>query len=442
MMSFEKKKTDQSCCSSSSLIQKSPSTAENHGIDDSAKLGHHCTSNKEKIFDELFDSGYESNIQSKTFLDSDLIDNDLPNDSSKPDASDNIFESKQQKSINFLPAITSSLESTSDSKFQLKQQPKWTDSGCCITESDININEDENLELIYSREDSDENFSSQSNIYGHHENIQVNSLPLESWLKQNNGETLLHLAIIEGLEDVACSIIQHLSPNTSHEILNSYNYLYQNALHLAVLKQQTNLAQQLLLKRCSLLFQDNFGNTPLHIACKYSLFDMCKLILKTAPKETIAKCLEIRNYDGQTCLHLAAYNYDLKSLELMILSGANIDQQEGKSGKTILHWAIENLQVQLVYFLYKNHANMLVQSFSGQTPFDYVLRLLTKNGLHNPTTPLSRVNSRVQILRLSWEYCKKKHISMAQIVSNNRSELISSNNLEDSDSSDNDEETD
>lgn len=85
---------------------------------------------------------------------------------------------------------------------------------------------------------------------------------------------------------------------------------------------------------------------------------------------------------------------------------------------------------------------MLVQSFSGQTPFDYVLRLLTKNGLHNPTTPLSRVNSRVQILRLSWEYCKKKHISMAQIVSNNRSELISSNNLEDSDSSDNDEETD
>ncbi|OTF70857.1 ankyrin repeat domain containing protein, partial [Euroglyphus maynei] len=102
-----------------------------------------------------------------------------------------------------------------------------------------------------------------------------------------------------------------------------------NPLHLAILKRQINLIPLLIAKGVSLTFQDNLGNTPLHIACKYSLVNIVEIIFATASIKTVSKCLEIRNYDGDTCLHLVAYNNDLKLLELFIRYGANIDVQVG-----------------------------------------------------------------------------------------------------------------
>jgi len=281
-------------------------------------------------YEDLFDSGYNSNVQSKTFLDSesdlDVVQSKLPSD-------ENVEQSKASK--------------------KNIAAPQWSDSGVCITDSGLSINDDDNCESRQSETDLKS------------ETVE-SDLP-KTWLKQNSeGDTLLHLAIIEDLEDIACSIIKNIS--SPSELLNSYNYLYQTPLHLAVLKRQMTVVQHLVLRGVSLTFQDNLGNTPLHLACKFSLTDILRYFLASQKASLPPTYFELRNYDGDTCIHLAAYNNNLKILELLLRSGANINVQEGKSGKTILHWAVENLNVQLVHFLLsKCNASINERTFSGKT---------------------------------------------------------------------------
>ncbi|KAH7645852.1 ankyrin repeat domain containing protein 10 [Dermatophagoides farinae] len=375
---------------------------------------------KEKTFEGLFDSGYNSNIQSKTFLD---LDNEEFDNSSLSNQQQHLDRSQQSNSNRRLPLTQQQTNDANDkNKFDTVQQ--WSDSGVCITDSGLSIQEDfENYDPIDSNENDQESKqqkidTQQSHLLANDSNDNKNALEL--WLKHNSdAETLLHLAIIEGLEDIACSIIKNLS--TSNEMLNSFNYLYQNPLHLAILKRQINVIPLLIIKGVSLTFQDNLGNTPLHIACKYSLVDIVEIILATASNKSVSKCFEIRNYDGDTCLHLAAYNNDLKLLELFIRSGAHIDIQEGKSGKTILHWAIENLRVQLVGFLLKNQANIQAETFAGKTPLHFLLKssIIKQNNQHDLTSSTSLTQSNkskiYKIIRMSIEYCNEKKLSLDAI---------------------------
>ncbi|XP_046918229.2 NF-kappa-B inhibitor cactus [Dermatophagoides farinae] len=375
---------------------------------------------KEKTFEGLFDSGYNSNIQSKTFLD---LDNEEFDNSSLSNQQQHLDRSQQSNSNRRLLLTQQQTNDANDkNKFDTVQQ--WSDSGVCITDSGLSIQEDfENYDPIDSNENDQESKqqkidTQQSHLLANDSNDNKNALEL--WLKHNSdAETLLHLAIIEGLEDIACSIIKNLS--TSNEMLNSFNYLYQNPLHLAILKRQINVIPLLIIKGVSLTFQDNLGNTPLHIACKYSLVDIVEIILATASNKSVSKCFEIRNYDGDTCLHLAAYNNDLKLLELFIRSGAHIDIQEGKSGKTILHWAIENLRVQLVGFLLKNQANIQAETFAGKTPLHFLLKssIIKQNNQHDLTSSTSLTQSNkskiYKIIRMSIEYCNEKKLSLDAI---------------------------
>jgi len=101
-------------------------------------------------YEALFDSGYNSNVQSKTFLDS---ESDLEPVQRKPSETDTKVS---QKNI-----IT----------------PQWSDSGVCITDSGLSINEDESTSEPSQSE------------------CEVKSSTLESelpktWLKQNSeGDT-------------------------------------------------------------------------------------------------------------------------------------------------------------------------------------------------------------------------------------------------------------
>lgn len=295
-------------------------------------------------YEALFDSGYNSNVQSKTFIDeADIESMHCSTDAANDDSS------RKGKSH---PAETSK---EAHSKTNVQQ---WSDSGVCITDSGLSITEDDHFET--SQLDSET--SSKAAVEP------VSDLP-RRWLQEQNseGDTLLHLAIIEDMEEIACSIIQNIP--SSSDLLNSFNYLYQTPLHLAVLKRQMTVIKDLVSRGVSMAFQDSQGNTPLHIACKYSLTDILCYFLMSSHKTLLSSnCFELRNYDGDTCVHLAAYNNNLKALEMILHSGANVNVQEGRCGKTILHWAAENSNLQLVTFLLKKcNPDVSVRTFSGQT---------------------------------------------------------------------------
>ncbi|XP_054711647.1 NF-kappa-B inhibitor cactus-like [Uloborus diversus] len=199
-----------------------------------------------------------------------------------------------------------------------------------------------------------------------------------------DGDTLLHLAIVEALSDITCPLIQ-LAPHP--DFLDITNDLYQTPLHLAALTGKSNIVRKLIVAGATVDIQDHSGNIPLHIAARSGDLDCVELILMpiSDAELELAKCsyrifarkdvdlshlINLKNYDGQSCVHLAASGGFKKVLECLFKYRGDINEQDGKSGRTPLHYAIENENVELVQLLLtKCRANPYVKNYAGQTAF-------------------------------------------------------------------------
>ena len=156
-----------------------------------------------------------------------------------------------------------------------------------------------------------------------------------------DGDTILHLIIIQMQPGIAKGIINN--PRFK-QILNVQNHKMQTPLHLAVITNQPELVSALLIVNVSLILQDTEGNTPLHIACKYGLETIVKLLIIPRKSEfidltlhrTIYDNVHICNYDGLPCIHLAFLGRHFSIMKLLIEHTDTINVKERKSGRTIL----------------------------------------------------------------------------------------------------------
>ena len=78
----------------------------------------------------------------------------------------------------------------------------------------------------------------------------------------------------------------------------------------------------------------NRGETPLHIAARFSRYEIAKLLISKGAD------VNARNDDGFTPLHQAAYSFTegpqkIRTIELLISKGANVNSK-GESGGTPL----------------------------------------------------------------------------------------------------------
>lgn len=113
-------------------------------------------------YEALFDSGYNSNVQSKTFLES---ESDIESMHCSTDAAN---ESNNKTKNN--PTDTSK---EGNSKTNVQQ---WSDSGVCITDSGLSITEDDTFET--SQLDSETSNKA---------TFEPSDLP-RRWLKEQNSE--------------------------------------------------------------------------------------------------------------------------------------------------------------------------------------------------------------------------------------------------------------
>ncbi|KAL3859804.1 hypothetical protein ACJMK2_009997 [Sinanodonta woodiana] len=170
--------------------------------------------------------------------------------------------------------------------------------------------------------------------------------------QDKDGDTFVNLALIGGNERLACALID-MVPNV--ECLNIPNSLYQRPVHLAVLTKQVKILKKLLSKNIEIACQDHQGNTPLHLACRNGDIDCVKAILEVVRERRDFQCLEVRNSQGLTCLHVAARVTEnrLNIVTELIKSEANVNAVDATSGRTILHYACEKRDIELVRFLMK-----------------------------------------------------------------------------------------
>ncbi|KAK7504949.1 hypothetical protein BaRGS_00003977 [Batillaria attramentaria] len=210
------------------------------------------------------------------------------------------------------------------------------------------------------------------------EDCVITSEELEELFAQDeDGDTHLHMSIIHLLPEVSLKIIA-LAPH--YEFLNIPNTLHQTPLHLAVATRQRVVARRLMGAGAAMDAPDHCGNTPLHIACREGMLDMVVTLLEPIyhhetlnnsyeiPFQPIPQDLSLRNYDGYTCAHLALQGGHLDVLQYLLAKGANINEQDGKSGRTLLHMAADMGYLKALDLLLRYQGlNLNARTYGGLT---------------------------------------------------------------------------
>ncbi|WAR18830.1 CACT-like protein [Mya arenaria] len=182
----------------------------------------------------------------------------------------------------------------------------------------------------------------------------------ENFEQDDDGDTRLHTAIIQLLEGYALNILRW---TPCHSFLNIRNNFLQTPLHLTAITRQPNLARKLVTSGAQIERRDHRGNTALHVASKEGYTDVAAVLLEPVtyeetrenmagiPFQQIPQNLEARNYDGQVCVHLAAEGGHIDTLNLLLVKGADVNCRDGKSGRTVLHYAAESGHEPLFQYL-------------------------------------------------------------------------------------------
>ncbi|XP_076297020.1 NF-kappa-B inhibitor cactus-like isoform X2 [Lasioglossum baleicum] len=195
----------------------------------------------------------------------------------------------------------------------------------------------------------------------------------------DDGDTLLHLAILQGFWKAAFIIIRMAPHCCLLDILNDDG---QSPLYLAVLTRQPRIVRRLILAGANPALRNRGGNTALHLACKTGdLASAMALTDSLTPLErnyllpggkvpALPQYLEQRNYDGDMCLHVAVNSGHVELVRLLVRLGADLEGREGLSGYTALHLAVEGGCRSVVTFLLKECRPCLdARSYGGITPY-------------------------------------------------------------------------
>ncbi|XP_021004881.1 NF-kappa-B inhibitor epsilon isoform X2 [Mus caroli] len=214
-----------------------------------------------------------------------------------------------------------------------------------------------------------------------------------------DGDTLLHLAVIHEAPSVLFCCLAFLP----QEVLDIQNNLYQTALHLAVHLDQPDVVRALVLKGASRILQDQHGDTALHVACRRQNLACACCLLEEQPEPGRQPShpldLQLKNWQGLACLHIATLQRNQPLIELLLQNGADIDVQEGTSGKTALHLAVETQERSLVQFLLQAGARVDARMLNGCTP----LHLAAGRGLNSISSTLCEAGADSLLLNVEDE---------------------------------------
>ncbi|XP_027005319.1 B-cell lymphoma 3 protein [Tachysurus fulvidraco] len=228
--------------------------------------------------------------------------------------------------------------------------------------------------------------------------------------QDEDGDTALHIAVAQEKEAVVLWLIRILCQ--ARRDLDLYNNLRQTPLHLSVITHQPSVVQALLQGGADPGALDRNGQTALHLCCEHQE-DACLRILLSHLSilpYCPSACLDSRNFEGLTPLHLAVQDGNRKMAKMLLDSGADINAVDIKSGRSPLIHAVEKSCMEMISFLVENGCNVNSQSYSGNTALHIAcgrgeveaVRVLLKNGAdsslknyHNDTAIMVAKNKKV-----------------------------------------------
>uniref|UniRef100_A0A8C7Y3D8 BCL3 transcription coactivator n=1 Tax=Oryzias sinensis TaxID=183150 RepID=A0A8C7Y3D8_9TELE len=223
--------------------------------------------------------------------------------------------------------------------------------------------------------------------------------------QDEDGDTALHIAVVQGNYAIVCKLIHLLL--CARRGLDIYNNLRQTPLHLAVITKQATLVDALLGAGADPSALDRHGQTALHLCCEYDQRDCLSALLS---RSSSSPCLEARNFEGLTPLHMAVQQGHQDLAKMLLDAGADINAMDIKSGQSPLVHAVESNNAGMVHFLVENRCDVNRQSYSGNTALHVacgrgqvdIVRVLLKSGAdsslknyHNDTPVMVAKNKKI-----------------------------------------------
>ncbi|KAL2084257.1 hypothetical protein ACEWY4_019775 [Coilia grayii] len=225
--------------------------------------------------------------------------------------------------------------------------------------------------------------------------------------QDDDGDTPLHIAVVQGHEEMVHRLIRILK--CAKKDMDIYNNMRQTPLHLTVITGHVDLVRTLLNADADPGALDRNGQNALHLCCEYNHASCLSAIL-LHPSGASASCLETRNYEGLSPLHLAVQSGNKEQVKLLLKHGADINAVDNKSGRSPLMHAVEADNMAMVNLLIEYRCDVNAQSYSGNTALHSAcgrghieaVRTLLKNGAdsslknyHNDTAVMVAKNKRV-----------------------------------------------
>ncbi|KAI5134918.1 NF-kappa-B inhibitor zeta [Manis pentadactyla] len=190
--------------------------------------------------------------------------------------------------------------------------------------------------------------------------------------KDADGDTFLHIAVAQGRR--ALSYVLARKMNALH-MLDIKEHNGQSAFQVAVAANQHLIVQDLVNLGAQVNTTDCWGRTPLHVCAEKGHSQVLQAIQKGAVRSNQFLDLEATNYDGLTPLHCAVVAHNavvhelqrnqqhhspevqelllrnkslVDTIKCLIQMGAAVEAKDRKSGRTALHLAAEEANLELI----------------------------------------------------------------------------------------------
>nr|XP_023414827.1 NF-kappa-B inhibitor zeta isoform X1 [Loxodonta africana] len=190
--------------------------------------------------------------------------------------------------------------------------------------------------------------------------------------KDADGDTFLHIAVAQGRR--ALSYVLARKMNALH-MLDIKEHNGQSAFQVAVAANQHLIVQDLVNLGAQVNTTDCWGRTPLHVCAEKGHSQVLQAIQKGAVRSNQFVDLEATNYEGLTPLHCAVLAHNavvhelqrnqqphspevqelllknkslVDTIKCLIQMGAAVEAKDRKSGRTALHLAAEEANLELI----------------------------------------------------------------------------------------------
>ncbi|XP_062612537.1 protein phosphatase 1 regulatory subunit 12A-like [Saccostrea cucullata] len=172
----------------------------------------------------------------------------------------------------------------------------------------------------------------------------------------------LHIAVAQE-NTVMVQKFVHLM-TISGKSVDKYNKSQQTPLHIAIELQFDQAVSVLLMAGANPSLVNKQGDSSIHLAIKHNTINsLAMMLIKSQHKTDI----NARNFEGLAPLHLAVIRNQIEMVKVLIRCGADINIQDGKSGRTPLFHAVEGNQLKLVLLFRQCNANLELTNYAGIT---------------------------------------------------------------------------